>query len=325
MVVADIARNEYFIDDEFCNEFLHIDLRTLDNCLKASTGCDWVFNLAADMGGMGFIESNHSVILWNNTMISFNMLEAARRNGCKRFFYSSTACIYPEHIQTKEDVAGLCEDNAWLGKPQGAYGLEKLISEEIAMHYGRDFPLIVHTARFHNIYGPQGTWKGGREKAPAAFCRKVRVAHEGLNNGEVQIWGDGNQTRSFCYIDDCVEGILRIMMSDYDRPLNLGSDELVSVNEICDIVAEIEGIVVTKKHIPGPEGVRGRNSDNTRIREVLNWAPSISLKDGIRKTYAWIKSRLEKERLVVSIAHYADSIIVAQTTDSLQDIGKVIN
>jgi GDP-D-mannose 3',5'-epimerase len=297
----------------------------LDNCLKASAGCDWVFNLAADMGGMGFIESNHSVILWNNTMISFNMLESARRNGCKRFFYSSTACIYPEHIQATEDVAGLREDDAWLGKPQGAYGLEKLVSEEIAMHYGRDFPFITRIARFHNIYGPQGTWKGGREKAPAAFCRKVLVAHERPNNGEVQIWGDGKQTRSFCYIDDCVEGILRIMMSDYDQPLNVGSDEMVSINEICDIVAEIDGRPITKKHIPGPEGVRGRNSDNTRIKEVLNWAPSISLRDGIRKTYAWIKSQLENERSSVDIAQYADSIIVTQTTDSLQDIGQVIS
>jgi GDP-D-mannose 3',5'-epimerase len=323
--VADWARNEYFTDHEFCDEFLHLDLRTLENCIKASVGCDRVFNLAADMGGMGFIESNHSIILWNNTMISFNMLEAARRNGCKRFFYSSTACIYPEHIQMKEDLTALREDDAWLGKPQGAYGLEKLVSEEIAIHYGRDFPVVTRIARFHNIYGPQGTWKGGREKAPAAFCRKVLVAYEQGNNGEVEIWGDGKQTRSFCYIDDCIEGIIRIMMSDYDQPLNLGSDEMVSINRICDIVAEIAGISIKKKHISGPEGVCGRNSDNTRIKEVLNWAPSISLKDGIQKTYAWIESQIEKERSSTNIAHYAKSAVIAQTTDSFLTIGHVKN
>ena len=323
--MADWARNEYFTEDEFCNEFFHADLRVLDNCLKASAGCDWVFNLAADMGGMGFIESNHSVILWNNTMISFNMLEAARRNGCKRFFYSSTACIYPECIQMTEDAASLREDNAWLGKPQGAYGLEKLVSEEIAMHYGHDFSLEIRIARFHNIYGPQGTWKGGREKAPAAFCRKVLVAHEGNNNGEVQIWGDGKQTRSFCYIDDCIEGVLRIMMSDYNQPLNLGSDEMLSINEICDIVAEVGGVSIHKKYISGPEGVRGRNSDNTRIQSILSWAPHITLKEGIRKTYAWIQGELEKERTSVNIAKYANSIIIIEANDSLQNIGQVKN
>ncbi|CAF1422333.1 unnamed protein product [Adineta ricciae] len=325
VVVADWARNEYFTEDEFCNEFLHIDLRVLDNCLKASVGCDWVFNLAADMGGMGFIESNHSVILWNNTMISFNMLEAARRNGCKRFFYSSTACIYPECIQMTEDAKSLREDDAWLGKPQGAYGLEKLVSEEIAMHYGHDFSLEIRIARFHNIYGPQGTWKGGREKAPAAFCRKVLVAHEGNNNGEVQIWGDGKQTRSFCYIDDCIEGVLRIMMSNYTQPLNLGSDEMFSINEICDIVAEVGGVSIHKKYISGPEGVRGRNSDNTRIQSILSWAPHITLKEGIRKTYAWIQGELDKERSSINIAQYADSIIIMEANNSLQHIGQVKN
>lgn len=258
-------------------------------------------------------------------MISFNMLEAARRNGCKRFFYSSTACIYPEHLQIKEDATGLREDSAWLGKPQGAYGLEKLVSEEIAMHYGRDFSLVIRIARFHNIYGPQGTWQGGREKVPAAFCRKVLVAHEGDNNGEVQIWGDGKQKRSFCYIDDCVEGILRIMMSDYGQPLNIGSDQMVSVNEICDLVAEVGGVSISKKHIPGPEGVRFRNSDNTRIKEVLNWAPSITLKDGIQQTYVWIQSELERVRPSRNIAGYADSVILVENADVLQRIGQVKN
>ncbi|CAF1516946.1 unnamed protein product [Adineta ricciae] len=292
VIVADWARNEYFIEDEFCNEFLHIDLRVLDNCLKASAGCDWVFNLAADMGGMGFIESNHSLLV---------------------------------AMVMTEDAKSLREDDAWLGKPQGAYGLEKLVSEEIAKHYGHDFSLEIRIARFHNIYGPQGTWKGGREKAPAAFCRKVLVAYEGNNNGVVQIWGDGKQTRSFCYIDDCIEGVLRIMMSDYNKPLNLGSDKMFSVNEICDIVAEVGGVSIHKKYISGPEGVRGRNSDNTRIQSILNWAPHITLKEGIRKTYAWIQGEIEKERSSINIAQYADSIIIKEAINSLQQIGEVKN
>lgn len=323
VVVADWARNEYFPEKEFCDEFFHVDLRKLENCVQVSTDCDWVFNLAADMGGMGFIESNHSIILWNNTMISFNMLEAARKNGCKRYFYSSTACIYPENIQMIEDVKGLREDDAWLGKPQGAYGLEKLVSEEIAMHYGHDFPIETRIARFHNIYGPQGTWKGGREKAPAALCRKVAVANETSINNEVQIWGDGKQTRSFCYIDDCIEGILRIMRSDYDKPLNLGSEEIVTINQICDVVADVAGIKITKKHVPGPEGVRGRNSDNTRIKEILGWAPQISLKEGIEKTFAWIKSQIDQERGLIDVAIYAESNTINQTTDTLKNIGKI--
>jgi GDP-D-mannose 3',5'-epimerase len=280
VVVVDWRRNEYFKDDEYCTEFHHSDLRTLDNCIKATAGCEWVFNLAADMGGMGFIQSNHSVILFNNTMISFNMLEAARRAGAKRFFYASSACIYPEHVQTKEDIPGLKESDAWPAQPQDAYGLEKLVTEEICMHYAKDFaPLITRVARFHNIYGPQGTWCGGREKAPAAFSRKVAVAkHTGTKR--VECWGNGKQTRSFCFVDDCVEGILRLTFSEYPKPLNLGSDEMVSMNQLAELAAEIAGIQIEIDHIPGPEGVRGRNSDNTLIKQVLGWAPAITLKEG---------------------------------------------
>jgi GDP-D-mannose 3',5'-epimerase len=319
VVVADWARNEYFQQDEFCTEFMLLDLRTLENCLKATAGCDWVFNLAADMGGMGFIQSNHSVILYNNTMISFNMLEAARQNGCKRFFYSSSACIYPEGKQLKEDIAGLKEDDAWPAQPQDAYGLEKLVTEELAMHYTKDFKTMeCRIARFHNIYGPQGTWKGGREKAPAAFCRKVLVAKD-----EVEMWGNGLQTRSFCFIDDCVEGILRIMRSDYRKPLNLGSDEMVSMNDMITVISAFETRNLKIRHIPGPEGVRGRNSDNTLIKQVLGWAPGTSLKDGLRHTYAWIKTQIEADKAKgISPETYQKSQVVTQTTDSLKAIGQ---
>jgi GDP-D-mannose 3',5'-epimerase len=319
VVVADWKPNEYFKEDEFCSEFHLLDLRTLDNCLKATKGCDWVFNLAADMGGMGFIQSNHSVILYNNTMISFNMLEAARQSGAKRFFYSSSACIYPEGKQLKEDIAGLKEDDAWPAQPQDAYGLEKLVTEELAMHYGKDFNMATRVARFHNIYGPQGTWKGGREKAPAAFCRKVLVAQ-----GEMEMWGNGLQTRSFCFIDDCVEGILRIMRSDYTKPLNLGSDEMVSMNDMVGTVAAIDNKTLKIKHIPGPEGVRGRNSDNTLIKKVLGWAPATTLKDGLHITYKWIKEQIEAEKAKGISGDYAKSAVVTQTTDSLKAIGSTV-
>jgi GDP-D-mannose 3',5'-epimerase len=272
------------------------------------------------MGGMGFIQSNHSVILYNNTMISFNILEAARQAGVKRFFYSSSACIYPEHKQLTEHIAGLKESDAWPAAPQDAYGLEKLVSEEIAIHYGKDFKesgLITRVARFHNIYGPQGTWKGGREKAPAAFCRKVLVAKD-----SVEMWGNGEQTRSFCYIDDCVEGILRLTFSDYAGPVNIGSDEMVSMNQMHAMACTFEDKKLTVKHIPGPEGVRGRNSDNTLIKEKLGWAPNTSLLVGLRKTYDWIKKQIEAEAAAGGVkGDYSKSAVVAQTTDSMAHIG----
>jgi GDP-D-mannose 3',5'-epimerase len=325
VICADWKRNEYFEEVEFCNQFLHMDLRVLSNCIVASKRCDWIFNLAADMGGMGYIQSNNSVILFNNTMISFNMIEAARQNGAQRFFYASSACVYPEHIQTEENVAALKEDQAWPAKPQDAYGLEKLVSEEIAIHYAKDFPAMqTRIARFHNIYGPHGQWKGGREKAPAAFCRKVLVAHEGENHGIVNVWGDGKQTRSFCYIDDCIDGIIRLMQSDYTLPLNIGSDEMVSVNDMADLICRIEQVVVTLKHIPGPQGVRGRNSDNTMIKKVLKWAPSTTLSHGLKNTYKFIKNELEIEKKNgIDISTYAASKIVPQTSETLETIGQV--
>jgi len=318
VICADWERNEYFKEEEFCNEFHLVDLRSLDNCLKVSEGCDWVFNLAADLGGMGFIQSNHSVILYNNVMISFNMLEASRRNKVSRFFYSSSACVYPEHLQERPENPGLKEDDAWPARPQDAYGLEKLATEELCMHYEKDFAKPgCRVARFHNIYGTHGTWKGGREKAPAAFCRKVLVGDK-----EFEMWGDGKQTRSFCYIDDCVEGVLRLMRSDYNKPLNIGSDEMVVMNDMARTIMEFEHKNLHINHIPGPEGVRGRNSDNTLIKQVLGWAPSISLKEGTRRLYFWMQGQIEEERKAgKDISIYARSKVVKE--QEIHDIGSV--
>jgi GDP-D-mannose 3',5'-epimerase len=291
--IADWKNNHYFdSNDVICHEFLDLDLRDLNNCLIATKDVEWVFNLAADMGGMGFIQSNHSLILFNNIMISFNMVEAARRNHVRRYFYSSSACIYPEHKQLDPENPGLKESDAWPAYPQDAYGLEKLVSEELCKYYGRDFKDIDYrVARFHNIYGPHGTWKGGREKAPAAFCRKGIVSDE-----HFEMWGDGLQTRSFCFIDDCVDGILKLFFSDVTEPLNIGSEEMVSMNEMAQMVLEFCGKNIPIKHIPGPEGVRGRNSNNDLCRKLLNWEPKISLKEGLKRTFDWIKGEIEKEK-----------------------------
>jgi GDP-D-mannose 3',5'-epimerase len=218
------------------------------------------------------------------------MIESARKNGvCKRFFYSSSACAYPEFEQTQTDVVALKEDDAWPAQPQDVYGLEKLYAEEILMSYDRDFDIKCRIARFHNIYGPHGTWTGGREKAPAAFCRKTICSDETF-----EMWGDGKQTRSFTFIDDCVEGILRLMRSDYNKPLNVGSDEMISMNDMAELVKGFDGKKHLKNnHIPGPEGVRGRNSDNTRIKQVLGWEPATKLADGLKRTYFWIKDQVE--------------------------------
>jgi len=241
---------------------------------------------------MRFIQSNHSRILFNSTMISFNVAEAARAAGIKRMWYASSACIYPDHKQVNEDLdgaTGLKEEDACPAQPQDAYGLEKLMTEELLMHYDADFGMEARIGRFHNIYGPCGTWKGGREKAPAAFCRKAITAET-----EFEMWGNGKQTRSFCYIDDAIEGILRLMVSDYKKPLNIGSDEMVSMNQMAEMVMDIGGKKkLPIKHIPGPEGVRGRNSDNTLIKEVLGWAPKTPLREGLGYTYTWIKSQVD--------------------------------
>ena len=302
--------------EEFCTEFMKLDLRKLENCIACTKGCEQVYNLAADMGGMGFIESNQSVLMYNNTMISFNMLEASRMNGAARYFYSSTACVYNEDYQLDPSNPGLKEHMAWPAKPQDTYGLEKLYAEEMCLAYAKDFPIVTRVARYHNVYGPQGTWKGGREKAPAAFCRKAITSET-----EFEMWGDGEQTRSFMFIDDCVEGSMRIMNGDYEKPLNLGTEEMVSMNEFAALAMGFEGKDLPIKHIPGPQGVRGRNSDNTLIKEALGWAPSISIKDGLKVTCAWIKSQVEADKASgLDVAALSSSKVVVQTTDSLEVI-----
>lgn len=301
---------------EFCDEFHLKDLRILQNCLDVTSGCHHVYNLAADMGGMGFIVSNQAVLLYNNTMISFNMLEAARQNGAKRYFYSSTACVYNEALQTDPDNPGLREDMAWPARPQDTYGLEKLYAEEMALAYAKDFPIKTRIARYHNVYGPRGTWKGGREKVPAAFCRKAATS-----TTEFEVWGDGLQTRSFMFIEDCVEGSIRIMLSECAEPLNLGTDEMIDMNELANFAMSLDNKKLPIKHIPGPQGVRGRNSDNTMIKDRLGWAPSLSIRVGLKYTFDWIKGEIEKEKTGgQDVAAYSSSQVVVQVTDTLDGL-----
>jgi GDP-D-mannose 3', 5'-epimerase len=286
---ADLKYPEY--EPSEADDFARLDLRRWEDCLKATDGIDEVYALAADMGGMGFISAHHAEILRNNSLINIHTLDAARQNGAKRYFYASSACVYPEYRQTDANVTPLKENDAYPAQPQDAYGWEKLMTERLCTHYREDYGLETRIVRFHNVFGPLGTWDGGREKAPAALCRKI--AHAKLRgDSEIEIWGDGEQTRSFCYIDDCVNGIFRLMRSDYREPLNLGQDRMVTINELADMVAAVAGIKITKKHVPGPQGVRGRNSDNTRLREVLRWEPRISLEEGLKHTYRWIERQV---------------------------------
>jgi nucleoside-diphosphate-sugar epimerase len=289
---VDIKYPEFSTTD--ADEFELLDMRRWDNCLQATRNVDEVYALAADMGGMGFISSHHAQILHNNALMNMHTLEAARLNGVKRYLYTSSACVYPEYRQTDANVTPLREDDAYPAQPQDAYGWEKLMAERLCIHYREDYDFETRIVRFHNIFGPLGTWDGGREKAPAAICRKVAMAKL-TGNHEIEIWGDGEQTRSFCYIGDCVTGIYKIMQSDCAAPLNLGQDRLVTINQLADMVMEIAGIRIVKKHVPGPQGVRGRNSDNTRLRQVLAWEPEISLEEGLARTYAWIEGQVSAQ------------------------------
>jgi len=286
---VDIKVPEY--SDIDADEFEVLDLRRWDNCLQATRGIDEVYGLAADMGGMGFISTHHSEILHNNSLINTHTLDAAHINGGKRYFYTSSACVYPEYKQTEANVVPLKEEDAYPAMPQDAYGWEKLVMERLCTHYREDYGIQTRIVRFHNIFGPQGTWEGGREKAPAALSRKVAIAKL-TGNHEIEMWGDGEQTRSFCYIDDCLEGIYRLMRSEHVFPLNLGSDRMVTINELAQMVARIAGIDISIKHIEGPQGVRGRNSDNTRLREVLKWEPQLTLEEGLQHTYKWIEQQV---------------------------------
>lgn len=289
---VDLKYPEYTNVD--ADEFEIVDLRRWDNCLQATRGATEVYALAADMGGMGFIQSHHAAILYNNALINFHTLEAARWNGVKRYLYTSSACVYPKYRQMDTQAIPLTESDAYPADPQDAYGWEKLITERLCKYFSDDHGIETRIARFHNIFGELGTWKGGREEAPAAICRKVATAKL-IGNREIEIWGDGEQTRSFCHVDDCVQGIYKLMRSDFSEPLNLGQDRMVSINELAHMVARIAGIPITKRHVPGPQGVRGRNSDNTLLRQVLGWEPEISLEQGLRRTYEWIEDKLIEE------------------------------
>lgn len=286
---VDIKYPEF--SDVDADEFELLDLRRWDSCLQATRGIDEIYALAADMGGMGYISANHARILHNSALINFHTLEAARISGVQRLLYTSSACIYPDYKQTDADIVPLKEEDAYPAQPQDAYGWEKLVTERLCQHYREDYGMETRIVRFHNMFGPEGTWDGGREKAPAALCRKIAIAKL-TGNPEVEIWGDGEQTRSFCYVDDCVTGIYKLMQSDYPHPLNLGQDRLVTINQLADMIATIAGIRIVKKHVPGPQGVRGRNSDNTRLREVLGWEPEISLEEGLSRTYTWIEDQV---------------------------------
>ncbi|MGA9118574.1 MAG: NAD-dependent epimerase/dehydratase family protein [Bacteroidota bacterium] len=272
-------------------ENMVLDLRAKQNCSQAVNGCTEVFNLAADMGGMGFIET-HKAACMLSVLINTHMLMAARDCGIDRFFYASSACVYNGDKQTDPNNPGLKESDAYPALAEDGYGWEKLFSERMCRHFTEDFGLVTRVARFHNVFGPFGTYDGGREKAPAALCRKV-IEAKMLGTKEIVIWGDGHQTRSFMYIDDCVKGILAIMESEITEPINLGSSEMVSINRLVEYVEEIAGYTLERKYDLGaPKGVRGRNSDNTLIRRSLGWEPSIPLKDGLRTTYAWIQEQM---------------------------------
>jgi nucleoside-diphosphate-sugar epimerase len=266
---------------------LSLDLSDRAACERAAAGCRYVFNLAADMGGMGFIELNKAACMLT-VLINTHMLMAARKAGAERYFFSSSACVYAADKQTSAEVTPLREPDAYPAMPEDGYGWEKLFSERMCRHFTEDFGIVTRVARYHNVYGPFGTYDGGREKAPAAVCRKV-VQAQLSKSGEIEIWGDGGQTRSFTYIDDCLEGTLRLMDSGVDEPLNIGSDQLVTINQLVDIVEQIAGVTLKRRYkLDAPKGVRGRNSDNTLIQQRLGWAPSMRLEDGMRKTYEWI-------------------------------------
>jgi nucleoside-diphosphate-sugar epimerase len=285
--------NEWYqVSEEADN--LVLDLRLRENCFKAVNDCNEVFNLAADMGGMGFIENNKAACMIS-VLINTHMLIASRDCNIDRFFYASSACVYNGEKQTDPENPGLKESDAYPALAEDGYGWEKLFSERMCRHFSEDFRLITRVARFHNVYGPFGTWDGGREKAPAAICRKVIEA--GFSDKkEIIIWGDGNQTRSFMYIDDCIKGILDIMYSNINEPINLGSSEMVSINQLVDIVEDIAGYKLERKYdLNAPKGVRGRNSDNALIRKYLGWEPSLPLKKGMKKTYEWIKEQIINE------------------------------
>jgi GDP-D-mannose 3',5'-epimerase len=289
---VDVRAPEY--EPSPAHEFLILDLRRPEDAVIATEGMQEAYHVAADMGGIGYISTYHAEIARNNALINVHMLDAARHSAVSRFLFSSSACVYPQHLQHSANVTPLKEEDAHPAAPEEGYGWEKLFMEKLCQYYREDYGLETRVVRFHNVYGPLGTYRGGKEKAPAAICRKIALAKL-TGRAEIEIWGDGEQTRSFCYVDDCVTGILKLMASDYHHPLNLGQDRLVTINQLADMVARIAGVDVEKTHVPGPQGVRGRNSDNGRLRQVLRWEPEISLEEGLARTYMWIEGQLRRE------------------------------
>jgi len=298
---VDIKPIEEWYQDSRDVENLCLDLQDKNSCLKTAAGAEIIFQLAADMGGMGFIENNKALCMLS-VLTNTHMLVAAREKGVERFFYSSSACVYNGEKQTNPNVIALKEEDAYPALPEDGYGWEKLFSERMCRHFEEDYGLECRVARYHNVYGPLGTWTGGREKAPAAICRKVIEAkHSGSN--QIEIWGDGKQTRSFMYIDDCTKGTQMIAESDIREPLNLGSNELVTINQLVDIVEQIAGVKLKRNYkLDAPKGVNGRNSDNTKILKKLNWEPSIKLREGMEKTYAWIENEMVASNALVGAA-----------------------
>jgi GDP-D-mannose 3',5'-epimerase len=292
---VDIKPHEY--SGTVADEFIVTDLRDQAVVREVVNGIDEIYQLAADMGGAGYIFTGEhdAAVMHNSATINLNLLEYGTRTGVKRFFYSSSACIYPEYNQLDPDNPKCSEESAYPAAPDSEYGWEKLFSERLFLSYMRNYGVQVRIARFHNIFGPEGCWMGGKEKAPAAICRKVA---EAAPHGEIEIWGDGCQTRSFLYIDECLEGIHRLMKSDFTGPVNIGSEEMVTINRLAELVMEIAGKRLSIRHIPGPLGVRGRNSDNRLIAEKLGWHPSRSLKEGLEKTYAWVLDQVERHQLI---------------------------
>jgi len=291
--VVDIKFDDY-IQEKYYSERQQLDLRSFESCLTATKGIDLVYNFAANMGGISFITAVGAEVMHDNVLINTYMLEAARQNKVKRFLFSSSACVYPTYKQTDPNVKGLREEDAVPADPDNFYGWEKLYTEKMCEAYRRDYGMDIRVLRYHNIYGPEGTYKGGREKSPAALCRKVA---EASNPGTITIWGDGKQTRSYCYIDDCVRGTVLLMESDYDKPINIGSERLVTIDQLADMIVKISWKAITKTYdLSAPQGVRGRNADITLARKVLGWEPKVSLEEGLAGTYKWIEEHCRKDR-----------------------------
>ncbi len=291
--VVDIKWDDY-IEQPYYSEKLTLDLKEKKNCEELTKDIDYVYNLAANMGGIGFITTVGAEVMYDNVLINANMLQASVENKIKRFFFSSSACIYPTFRQTAPNVTALKEGDACPADPDNFYGWEKLYTEKMCEAFKKDYDLDIRIARYHNIYGPEGTYKGGREKAPAALCRKVA---EASGPGEIEIWGDGKQTRSFCYIDDCLRGTILLMESDYLEPLNIGSDTLVTIYELADIIIKISGKTISKEYdTTAAQGVRGRNADLDLVKKTLGWEPKISLEEGLAKTYKWIEEQVRKDK-----------------------------